>query len=227
MPSLLIGRFDNVRGAEFGPWPSSRAAAGARVRLEILREEAQRRESRSRRHLDEAAIALAPGERGDLLDLRGVVARLARGGLLKDGRDGGCLHPARRALTALRILEKTRDRDGALDDACALFNDGDAAAPQVAPGSAERFVRQGGIEARRGQERARQRGEDRLDGAAAGRATAEIIHEGAQRGPERDLDDAGPREAVVERAEHCAGPEPLRAVAHDAGHPRERLDVLY
>src|SRR5262249_6291489 len=73
-----------------GPVLSSRAAAGARVRVEILREEAQRREGRRRRHLDEAAISLAAREGGDLLDLRCVIARLARGDLLKDGGDGGC-----------------------------------------------------------------------------------------------------------------------------------------
>src|SRR5690242_21468102 len=59
-----------------------------------------------------------------------------------------------------------------------------------------------------------------FDGAAAGRSAAVIIDEGAQRGAERDLDDSGPREAVVERAEHRAGGEPLRAVAHDASRPR-------
>src|SRR5262245_11340416 len=97
------------------------AATGRRVRDEVFGEEAERRQRWRGRHLDEAAVALAPSEGGDLLDLRRVVARFAGRDLLENGGDRRRLHAAGRALPALLGLEELGDLERTLDDARPLL----------------------------------------------------------------------------------------------------------
>src|SRR5262247_3063536 len=56
-------------------WLRLPAATVRRVVLEVVGKVPERRERGRRGHLDEAAVALAAREGGDLLDLRAVVAR--------------------------------------------------------------------------------------------------------------------------------------------------------
>src|SRR5438270_261087 len=114
------------------------AAARRRVGGEVHWAQPTRAERRRRGDFDATTETLPAREGSDLSDLGCGIAGLALRDRLEHGCDRRGLHPARRTLTALLGLEELRDREGALDHACALFDDRHAAAAEVTARGAER-----------------------------------------------------------------------------------------